>query len=84
MKLKAQLDGSLNLTGTEATGADVNRTLRTVDKNLDLSDVGLPSSAALSVRVRNIVTEAYGLITITALCHNIYLLKKSLLFYATI
>ena len=47
----------------------MNRLGSTVNNGLNLSDIGFPSSVALSVRVRNIVAEAYCLIAIFTFCH---------------
>ena len=65
-----KLDSSLNLAGTQATRADMNRLGSTVNNGLNLSDIGFPSSVALSVRVRNIVTKGNALLAYAALCHD--------------
>lgn len=62
-------DRSLNLAGAQATGANVNGLMSAVNDSLYLSDVGLPGSVGLSVRVRNLETENHGLITEITLCH---------------
>jgi len=41
-----------------------------VYNNLDSSDVRLPSSVGLSVRVRNIVTKGNTLFAYATLCHD--------------
>ena len=64
-----ELDSSLNLAGTQATRADMNRLGRTVNNGLNLSYVRFPGSAALSVRVRNVMAEANCLIAIFTFCH---------------
>ena len=61
---------ALNLTGTQATGANINGLVRSVNHSLHLADVGLPGSVALTVGVRNGVTEHNALTTYTALCHG--------------
>ena len=63
------LDCALDLAGTETTGTNVNGLVGTVNNSLHLSDVGLPSSVSLAVRVRNVVTEGHALVAYTALCH---------------
>ena len=63
-------DGSGDFTGAQAAGAYVDGLGSTVDDSLYLSDVGLPGSVGLTVRVRNSETELNGLSTNTALCHD--------------
>ena len=65
---------ALNLTGTEASCTDVNMTGGTVNNSLYLTDVGLPSSVGLSVRVGNVMTERNALAADFALCHSGHLL----------
>ena len=48
-----------------------------VNDRLDLSYVGLPYSAGLSVRVRYVVTKGKSLLTEITLCHAFILLQKS-------
>ena len=62
-------DSSLDLTGAQATGANVNGLMSAVNDSLYLSDIGLPGSVGLSVRVRNLQSENHGLIANTTLCH---------------
>ena len=61
---------ALNLTGTQATGANINGLVRSAYDSLHLADVGLPGSVALTVGVRNGVAEYNALTTNTALCHG--------------
>ena len=61
---------ALNLAGTQATGANINGLVRAVYNCLYSADVGLPGSVALTVGVRNGVTEHNALTTNTALCHG--------------
>ena len=70
-------DSSLDLLGTHATGTYINSLMGAVYNSLDLSDVRLPGSAGLSVRVGHIVTENKSLLAVIALCHRFFLLKKS-------
>ena len=60
---------TLYLAGTKATCANVNSCVRTVYNSLNLSDVRLPGSVCLTVRVGNIVTECYALAAYIALSH---------------
>lgn len=55
------LYSSGNLTASKAAGANVNVLNGTVEISLDSSDVGLPTSVGLSVRVGNVATERYTL-----------------------
>ena len=68
-KKRFALDSALDLAGTETTGTYVNRLRGSVNNSLHLSDVGLPGSVGLAVRVRNVVTEGHALVAYAALCH---------------
>ena len=61
---------TLNLTGTQATGANINTLVRSFNYSLHLADVGLPGSVALTVGVGYGVAERYTLTANTALCHG--------------
>ena len=61
---------ALNLTGTQATGANINSLVRSFNYSLHLADVGLPGSVALTVGVGNGVTKGYTLTANTTLCHG--------------
>lgn len=63
-------DGSCDLAGAQAARAYVDGLGSTVDDRLYLSDVGLPGSVGLTVRVGDCETELNGLSTNTALCHD--------------
>ncbi len=63
-------DGSGNLTGAQAARAYIYGLGSTVNDCLYLSDVGLPGSVGLTVRVGDCETELNGLSTNTALCHD--------------
>ena len=69
MNLYAKLS-TVNLTGTKATGANSNSLRCTVNYCFYLTDIGLPSSVGLTVRVRNVLTENNAFSTNTALCHD--------------
>ena len=58
-----------DLAGTQATGTYCYSGRSTVDHSLNLTNVGLPTSIRLAVRVRNIVTEHNALAANTTLCH---------------
>ena len=68
MNLYAKLS-TVNLTGTKATGANSNGLGSTVNNCLYLTDVGLPGSVGLAVRVGNVVTKGNALAADTALSH---------------
>ena len=61
--------GTLNLTGTKATGANGNGRVRAVYNCLNLADVGLPGSVGLAVGVGNVVTEGHALAADATLSH---------------
>ena len=69
MNLSPKLS-AVNLARTKATGANSNGLGSTLNDCLYLTDIGLPSSVGLTVRVRNILTENYTFSTNTALCHD--------------
>ena len=60
---------ALDLSGTKATRANVNSSIATVNYCLNPTNVGLPSSVGLAVRVRHVVSESNALATNTALSH---------------
>lgn len=64
MRLRA-----LDLSGTKATGANINSGVCTVNNCLNLTDVRLPGSVSLAVRVGNVVTKGNALTADTALSH---------------
>ncbi len=61
---------AVNLAGTKATRANSNGLRSTVNDCLYLTDIGLPGSVGLTVRVRNVLTENNTFSTNTALCHD--------------
>ena len=60
---------ALYLTGTQASGADVDMARRTLDNCLDALYVGLPCSAGCSVGMGYLVAEGYALAADLTLCH---------------
>lgn len=74
---KVYLLCSLHFVGAQATRTDAYRLNSSVDVSLNLSDVGLPSSVGLSVGVRYLKTESYGLTAKFTLCHFVHLLALS-------
>ncbi len=71
--LYVKSNSSLNLAGTQAAGAYVNGLSCAVYDSLNASDVGLPGSIGLSVRMGNSLSELNSLSTNAALCHCYYL-----------
>ena len=68
-----ELDGPLNLVGTEASGTSVHMARSTVDNSLNALDVGLPGSVGTSVGVGNLNTKGNALTTIITLRHSLHL-----------
>ena len=66
---KNRLYGSGYLAASQTTGANGDLLIGTVYNSVDLSDVCLPGSSSLSVRVGDIVAEGNALSANTALCH---------------
>ena len=60
---------ALNLSGTKATGANVNGLARTLNYGLYPTDIRLPGSVGLAVGVRHVVSESNALTADTALSH---------------
>ena len=52
---------ALDLSGTKATGADGNRAVGSVNYSLNLTNVGLPGSVGLTVRVGNVMSKGNAL-----------------------
>ena len=57
------------LSGTKATGANVNRTISSVNNCLYLTDVGLPGSVGLAVGVGNVMSESNALAAYATFSH---------------
>ena len=64
------LDRALNLTRTQASGADVNMLRRTVYKSLDTLDIRFEGAVGADVRVRHGDAKGYALAAKLALCHD--------------
>ena len=60
---------ALNLSGTKATRANANGGVSTVYNCLNLTNVRLPGSVGLAVRVRNVMSKGNALAANTALSH---------------
>ena len=60
---------AVDLAGTQATSANRHGGGGTVNNSLYLTDVGLPRTVGLAVRVGNVLTEHNALAAYTALCH---------------
>lgn len=60
---------ALYLTGTQASGAYVDVTGRTLDDRLNTLYIGLPCSVSQSMGMGNLVTKSYTLTANFALCH---------------
>ena len=65
-----ELDGPLNLVGTEASGTSVHMARSSIDNSLDTLDIGLPGTIGTSVGVGHLDTEGNALATIITLCHS--------------
>ena len=65
-----ELDGPLNLVGTEASGTSVHMARSPVDNGLDTLHIGLPSTIGTSVGVGHLDTEGHALATIITLRHS--------------
>ena len=61
---------ALYLVRTQATSTNVDGLVRAVHNGLNLTDVGLPGSVALAVRVGNRVAVNNLLVADTAVCHG--------------
>ena len=68
-----QLDGALNLVGTEASSTDVHMAGRTVNDSLNTLHVGLPGTVGASVGVRNLDTKGNTLATNITFCQLLHL-----------
>ena len=53
--------GALNLSGAKATRANVNSSVCSVNYSLNSTDVRLPGSVGLTVRVGNVMSEGNAL-----------------------
>ena len=66
-----ELDRTLDLIGTEASGTSVHMAGSTVNDSLDALDVGLPCTVGTSVGVGNLDTEGHALAAKITLSHFI-------------
>ena len=66
-----ELDSTLDLIGTEASGTSVHMAGSTVNDSLDALDVGLPCTVGTSVGVGNLDTEGHALAAKITLSHFI-------------
>ena len=69
------LDGPLNLVGTEASGTSVHMARSTVDNGLNPLYIGFPGPIGTSVGVGNLNTKGNALATIITLRHSLHLLS---------
>ena len=69
--LAVELDRTLDLIGTEASGTSVHMAGSTVNDSLDALDVGLPCTVGTSVGVGNLDTEGHALAAKITLSHFI-------------
>ena len=60
---------TLNLTGAKATGANIYGSVSAVYFSFNSTNVGLPGSVGLAVRVRNVMSKGNALAADTALSH---------------
>ena len=67
--LSLLLQSAGNLTGTQATGAGVDITGRTVDYRFHSFYVGFPSTVGAAVRVGNLDTKRYTFAAAITFCH---------------
>ena len=68
---RRELDGPLNLVGTEASGTSVHMAGSTVDNRLDTLHIGLPGTVGTSVGVGNLNTKGHALAAKITLSHFI-------------
>ena len=71
------LDSTLNLIGTEASGTGVHMARSSVNDRLDALDIGLPGTVGPSVRVGDLDTKGDTLAADIAFCHLLHLLAVS-------
>ena len=77
-----QLDSTLDLIGSQASGTNVHMARSTVNNSLNALDVGLHRTIGTSVGVRDIDTESHALAADIALCHLLHLLADEDFFVA--
>ena len=57
----------------QAAGADRNSLRVATDGDLNLADIGLPTSVGLTIGVRNVLSENNALTANTTFCHSLHL-----------
>ena len=67
------LDGPLNLVGTEASGTSVHMARSPVDNGLNPLHIGLPGTIGTSVGVGHLNTKGHALTTKITLRHSLHL-----------
>ena len=72
---REELNRTLNLVGTQASGTSVHMARSTVHHSLNALDVGLPGTVGTSVRVGNLDTKGNALATVITLSHFLHLLS---------
>ena len=65
-----QLQGALDLAGTQAPGAGVDVAGGSINDGLDTPYIGLPGSVGSSVGMGNLDTESHAFSADVALCHE--------------
>ena len=63
-----------DLTGTEASGADIHMSGSAIHDRLDTLDIGLPGAVGAAVRVRHLNAENHTLVAEFTFGHFAYLL----------
>ena len=71
--MAGELDGPLNLVGTEASGTSVHMAGSSIDNGLDPLYIGLPGTVGTSVGMGNLNTKGYALATKITLRHSLHL-----------
>ena len=74
-----ELDGPLDLVGTEASGTSVHMARSSVNNRLNPLHIGLPSTIGASVGMGNLNAESYALATKITLSHSLHLLSEGFL-----
>ena len=67
---------TLNFTGAQASGANINVTGRPLHDRFHALDIGLPCTVGTTVRVRNLDTKRDALAADLAFCHSWHLLYR--------
>jgi len=67
---------ALDLTGAQASGANINVAGRTLHNSFYTLDIGLPCTVGTTVRVRNLNTKSHALAADFTFCHSWHLLYR--------